>query len=74
MRPTQSAEHGFSIAITNFSNARGALAKGDQAQGLGTIALALQQTTDGLRDLSVGVRATYILLEEVKQLLQQQRR
>jgi hypothetical protein len=72
--PTQIAETAFTAAVTNFSNAQHHITLKNQLDGLGSMALALQQTAAGLRDLSVGVRATYVLLEEVKRLLQQQRR
>jgi hypothetical protein len=72
--PTESAESLFKVANENFFSAQAHLRGSKEREGLGAIALGLQQTAGGLRNLSVGVRATYILLEEVKRLLQQQQR
>jgi hypothetical protein len=68
--PTNEAERFFTQAQNSFT--RGLLASKDldvkdQLAGLSNIA-------QGLGNLAVGVRATYMLLEEVKALLQRQAR
>ena len=72
--PTQSAELSFTVAINNSSDAQAKLRGKDHIDGLVLMALAQQQTANGLRSLSVGVRATYMLLEKVERQLQQQKR
>jgi hypothetical protein len=37
------------------------------------MAVALYELGDGLENLTTGIRATYILLEEVKRMLEQRR-
>ena len=69
--PTENAEVSFGAAEGNFGGAATRLQLGNDKNALFLIAAGLQQQAGGLKDLSVGVRATYILLAEVKRLLEQ---
>jgi hypothetical protein len=70
MRPTELAE-------SYFRQAQGSLTRGmlsDKNDSTTTAELAgLVNLMEGLVHLSTGLRATYILLEEVKRLLEQQK-
>ena len=68
-RPTDEAQTYFQLANRLFGHLVTS-SSGDMAK-LGT---GLGNLAQGLEKLSVGLRATYIELEEVKRLLQQQRR
>ena len=70
--PTEIAQNTLQTAIANFNGAALHLHKNQQMEGLGSMATGLQQTAWALQDLCVGVRATYILLAEVKRMLEQQ--
>ena len=69
MRPTEEAEH-------YFFQAQGAFTRGLTADAIDSSAVAelagLTNAMQGLVSLSKGVRATYMLLEEVKGLLHRQ--
>ncbi len=69
-RPTEDAEHYFYQAQGIFSQAmlREAGASAMSSEFAGHV-----NAMQGLAHLSVGLRATYMLLEEVKSLLQRQR-
>ena len=69
--PTENAEVAFEVAGSNFQAAASRLQLGNDKNALFLIASGLSQQADGLKDLTVGVRATYILLAEVKRLLEQ---
>ena len=71
--PTESAEKIFQTAINNFNLAQTQLVN-KQTEGLIMMGLGLQQTAWGMKHLSVGLRATYILLEKVERLLEEQQR
>jgi hypothetical protein len=70
-RPTESAEHNFRLAeqmyVKAVVNAGSTVDKAVMEQMLAHASMAR-----GMRDLSVGLRATYILLEEVKGMLKRQ--
>ena len=72
--PTQEAEHLFELAGRNLFGVGTHLAQDNQRMGFVGMTTSLQQIAGGLMNLSVGVRQTYQLLEEVRHLLQQQRR
>jgi hypothetical protein len=67
-RPTEEAQTHFVLANRLFGHL--VTSSGD----MGKLATGLGNMAQGLEKLSIGVRATYIELEEVKRLLQQQRR
>jgi hypothetical protein len=67
-RPTEEAQTYFALANRMFGHL--VTSQGDMAKlgtGLGNLAL-------GLEKLSIGLRATYLELEEIKRLLQHQGR
>jgi hypothetical protein len=70
-RPTESAEYNFRLAeqfyVKAVVNAGSTVDKAVMEQMLADTSMAR-----GMRDLSVGLRATYILLEEVKGMLKRQ--
>jgi hypothetical protein len=74
-RPTDSAKIHFGIAQTHSRIAHQIAAKdqGDDGRYKSNVAVAINELSDGLNDLTIGLRATYILLEEVKRLLEQQK-
>lgn len=74
-RPTESAKMHFGIAQTHTRMAHQIAAKdkGDDGMYKSNVAVAIYELADGLNDLTTGIRATYILLEEVKRLLEQQK-
>ena len=79
-RPTESAKTHFDYAVRTAKAAAVTLGKNDlispNEMQLGNYnhVAAVAHMAKGLSDLSVGLRATYILLEEVKNLLERQRR
>ena len=66
MRPTELAEFNFRNAQGSFT--RGILNAVDDRNAADTFA-GLQYVYEGLAQLAVGVRATYLLLEEVNRKL-----
>ena len=66
-RPTESARNSFRDAEHDFMRA---LAKADTGSALFFQTAGDFDVAHGLQELSVGLRATYMLLEEVKGLLQ----
>jgi hypothetical protein len=70
--PTQSAQNWFRISKTNYQAAWEAAGKAGDSTAWNTAGANIA-LTDGLIDLATGLRATYQLLEEVKQLLQRPR-
>ena len=66
-RPTEEAQAYFALAGRLFGHL--VTSSGD----MGKLGTGLANLTIGLEKLSVGLRATYIELEEVKRLLQQRR-
>jgi hypothetical protein len=61
-RPTQEAQWKFNQAIMQIDTGGGST----QVTG---IALGLQSIAEGLGQLAIGLRATYVLLEDVQRLL-----
>ena len=74
-RPTDSAKIHFGIAQTHSRLAHQISAKNQDNEAMykSHVAVAIYELSDGLNDLTTGIRATYILLEEVKRLLEQQK-
>jgi hypothetical protein len=70
MRPTEEAGVFFGQATSSAFSAGAFADKNDRAMQYE--AKALNQIANGLEALSRGMRATYILLEEVKKLLERQ--
>lgn len=70
MRPTEEAATFFGQATSSAFSAGSFADKNDRAAQFE--AKALNQIANGLEALSRGIRATYILLEEVKRLLERQ--
>jgi hypothetical protein len=68
-RPTETAESYFSLASTRFKNAVDATAKGGNSPEY-NLAMGYLDMCKGLSNLNTGVRATYMLLEEIKFMLQ----
>ncbi len=68
-KPTEMAEYNFKSAQSSFT--RGVLNAGSNLTAMDTFA-GLQHIADGLVNLSIGLRATYMLLEEVNRKLDQQ--
>jgi hypothetical protein len=64
-RPTQEAEYAFNRAAGFFIGPT-------ESATTGQMAYMLKEMASGLAHLSRGLRATYILLEDVKQRLDQQ--
>ena len=61
-RPTQEAQWKFNQAIMQIDMGRG-------STPVTGIAIGLQSIAEGLGQLAVGLRATYVLLEDVQRLL-----
>lgn len=72
MTPTEMAKLLFENA-GRFAQAP-VMRNGSDPRDIKDIAAAVRDTADGLQNLAVGLRATYILLEEVKGLLADQNR
>ena len=70
-RPTENAVNYFSNARIRTRNA--VALRHDPAAAQREQDVAYEEMISGLQSLAVGLRATYILLEEVKGLLQKQR-
>jgi hypothetical protein len=71
-KPTESAIMHFGISKTHSRMAHQISAKsqGDESMQKSHMAIATYELADGLADLATGIRATYLLLDEVKRLLQ----
>jgi hypothetical protein len=74
-KPTEEAIVHFGIAKTHTQLAHqyALKDKGDSAMFNANLVVSLYEIADGLANLATGLRATYILLDEVKRLLEQQR-
>ncbi len=70
-KPTEDAEYFFENARVTLGRL---LLKSPAEADATYLAAALGNMAWGLKHLSVGLRATYIELQEVKRLLQQQKR
>lgn len=69
MRPTEEAKGHFNTAQTQLRLGESVFSTN---QSLRAIQRAFQSTVAGLNEMATAQRATYILLEEVKELLQRQ--
>lgn len=71
-KPTESAIMHFGIAKTHSRMAHQISAKnqGDDGNQRSHMAIAVYELADGMADLATGIRATYLVLDEVKRLLQ----
>lgn len=67
-RPTDSAKFHFGVAQSHSRLAHQIAAKDKGNEGMykSHVVVAINELADGLSDLTTGIRATYILLEEVK--------
>lgn len=74
-RPTEKATHNFGRVKTHSAAAQGEATrlKGPEQMFRANVAVALYELGDGLENLTTGIRATYLLLEEVKRLLELRR-
>ena len=70
-KPTESAKIHFGMAQTHSRLAHQISSKeaGNEAMFKSHTVIAINELADGLSDLTTGLRATYLLLDEVKQLL-----
>jgi len=66
MKPTEMAQFCFNMASDYASRAT------DPAKHFSDLTFAVKKTAEGLSAMSIGLRATYMLLEEVKEMLQRQ--
>ena len=75
-KPTEQARFHFESAKTHGMMAHQLSAKeqGNEAMYKSHTVISLQEIASGLDSLATALRATYILLEEVKRLLEQQQR
>lgn len=71
-RPTEEAESYFAMGKTRFQTAVSMTAKGGDSVEY-NLAMGYLDMCTGLSKLNVGLRATYVLLEEVKTMLQRPR-
>ena len=71
-KPTESAIMHFGISKTHSQMASQLAAKdkGNDGMQKSHMAIATYELADGMADLATGIRATYLLLDEVKRLLQ----
>ena len=74
-RPTESARASFGRAKTNARMAHGESTKlkGADQMYRSHLAISVYDLAEGMESLTTGLRATYLLLEEVKRLLEQKR-
>ena len=74
-RPTESARSSFGRAKTNsrMAHTESTKLKGAEQMYRSHLAISVHDFAEGLESLTTGIRATYILLEEVKRLLEQRR-
>jgi hypothetical protein len=71
-RPTEEAESYFAMGATRFKTAVNFTAKGGDSVEY-NLAMGYLDMCTGLSKLNLGLRATYMLLEEVKTMLQRPR-
>jgi len=74
-RPTEKATNNFGRVKSHsrLAHSESTSLKGQEQMYRSNIAVALYELGDGLENLTTGIRATYILLEEVKRMLEQRR-
>jgi len=70
-KPTEDAESLFRTARTNFMTSAGKPEAGKDLKSF-ALSMGLEALAQGLIYLSVGLRATYIKLEEVEGLIRRQ--
>ena len=75
VRPTDSARGSFGRAKMNarMAHRESTQLKGAEQMYRSHLAVSVYDLAEGLESLTTGLRATYILLEEVKRLLEQRR-
>lgn len=71
-RPTDEARLQFGMASTQTKLAHQIAVKDKGNEGMykSHVAVSLHQLAEGLNAMATGMRATYILLEEIKRLLE----
>ncbi|HQU92640.1 MAG TPA: hypothetical protein PLK77_10110 [Pyrinomonadaceae bacterium] len=74
-RPTEKATGNFGRVKTHsrMAHSESTNLKDPEQMYRSNMAVVLYELGDGLENLTTGIRATYILLEEVKRLLEQRR-
>lgn len=74
-RPTEKAASSFGRAKLNarMAHSESTKLKGAEQMYRSHMAISLHDLSEGLENLTTGIRATYILLDEVKRLLEQRR-
>jgi hypothetical protein len=74
-KPTEQARLHFGIAQQHSRLAHQISAKENNDVGMqkSHMAISLYEIAEGMSELATGIRATYILLDEVKKLLEQRR-
>ena len=74
-KPTEQARFHFGLAQQHARLAHQIAAKdvGNDGMQKSNISIALYEVAEGMSEQATGIRATYILLDEVKKLLQQGR-
>ena len=70
-RPTEQAEQYFSMAL-QFAAGVGEKVPDDEETARQDFRTALSMLAHGLRELSIGLRATYLEIEQVKELIRRQ--
>jgi hypothetical protein len=71
-KPTDQARFQFGMALTQTKLAHqiSMKDKGNEGMYKSHIAISLQQIAEGLNAMATGMRATYIVLEDIKRLLE----
>jgi hypothetical protein len=74
-KPSEKARSSFDRAKTHarMAHSESTSLKGAEQMFRSHLAVSVYELAEGLESLTVGVRATYILLEEVKRMLEQRR-
>ncbi|MEQ1763233.1 MAG: hypothetical protein ABL984_08825 [Pyrinomonadaceae bacterium] len=74
-RPTEKAVNNFGRVKTHsrMAHSDSTQLKGAEQMYRSNMAVALYELGEGMENLTTGIRATYILLEEVKRMLEQRR-
>lgn len=74
-RPTEKAARAFGRVKTHsrLAHTESTKLKGVEQMYRSNVAVSIHDLGEGLENLTTGLRATYILLEEVKRMLEQRR-
>jgi hypothetical protein len=74
-RPTEKAGNNFGRVKTHsrMAHSESTKLKGAEQMYRSNLAVAMYELGEGLENLTTGIRATYILLEDVKRMLEQRR-